>query len=570
MHSAKGIVAVEPAGLQPEKAGTPGEAVFRVQSANVTTSQKIYATFFRKSAEDGIRMSVSVNNGLAWKEAWKADVTGEVAADLQLIDEVNGAYEPMLKVELLGKASASNAVLKSLSIDTTTQVNTKTLPRLNLGKNTVYVGTGDPTESIVLWPDLCADHYKEMIVEESNIASAAEHRGYFGPLHPATNGEEGFLVYRIDAPNDIVRLTYGGRFYNRTADGVRGYIRLFHSTDGKTWTPSWTLDKNDKPYDVVHYETVEIPKGVRSVWMKYALLSPNINDTGFGCSIYSLRMEANYVPPDATFQPMQVVYGWQEVQEDHSLVERSHSQVVDHVPFTYTINVGGADHPVMESLHTFLAYAVAEPKTGYSDGKDSGGEKFVYRWASAGRNLAEGKPYTVSVPSLDRWGAGDPQGVKLTDGVVGPNYAGGTAPASALLWDEGQTPEITVDLGKVQTCGAFRIHLSAGYPWWDALKGEVKDQVKLLTSVDGKEFTDQGDFTLNLRRREIPINHMLPDDETAQGFNFELAPAQPVQARYVRYKLTPARSVTVSEVQVYDWVKYEPFDIQISLPKTGS
>ena len=566
IHMERGIAAVEGAGLQPEKAGEAGEVVFRVQSANVTTSQKIHAEFFRHTADDIVKLAVSVNNGLTWKPVWQADALGEIPVDLPLIEEVSGAYEPMLQVTLLGKASPSDAVLKILEVATLTQVNAKALPRLNVGRNTVYVGLGDPTESIVLWPDLRDGFYQEDIVEESNMAAAKEPKGYFGPLHPAQSNEEGFVVYRIQAPNDIVRLTYGGRFYNRAADGAKGYIRLLHSNDGRNWTESWTLDNKRQPWDVIHYETVEIPRGVRSVWMKYALRSPNVNDTGSGCSIYSLRMEANYLPPETAFQPMQVALAWKEIQQDRSLVERSHTQIVDRVPCVYTVNVGGEDHPIMESLQVKLAGHGDETTSGYSDGKDVGGGKFLYSWVSCGSNLAEGKPYTISIPSLERWGAGDPQGTKLTDGIVGPNYVGGTTPKHAVLWDKGQTPEITVDLGEIRRCGAFRIHLGAGFPWWDALKGEVQDQVQLLTSHDGKEFVAQGDFNLNLWRKDIPINHMLPDDETAQAFPFEWIPAKPLEARFVRYRLAAARAVTVSEVQVFDWVKHEPFDIRIALP----
>jgi len=32
-------------------------------------------------------------------------------------------------------------------------------------------------------------------------------------LHPAKKSEDGYVVYRIDAPGDLVRLNYGGRFY---------------------------------------------------------------------------------------------------------------------------------------------------------------------------------------------------------------------------------------------------------------------------------------------------------------------------------------------------------------------
>jgi len=254
------------------------------------------------------------------------------------------------------------------------------------------------------------------------------------------------------------------------------------------------------------------------------------------------------------------------VQGDYSLLERSHTQLIERVPARYAINVGGEDHPVVNSLRVNLRGAVVPAAYGYSDGKDAGGQRHVDRWVRYGRNLAEGKPYTVSVPSATNWEAGDPQGTKLTDGVVGPPYAGGIGPRYALCWDQKARPAVTVDLGSVQRCAAFRIHLSAGWPWWDAMKGQVKDAVEVLTSADGREYAGQGFFELNLRRKDIPINHMMPDDETATGFLYALVPPQPLDARYVQYRITPARTLTVSEVEVLDSIAYEPFDLRIALP----
>jgi len=51
------------------------------------------------------------------------------------------------------------------------------------------------------------------------------------------------------------------------------------------------------------------------------------------------------------------------------------------------------------------------------------------------------------------------------DGVTGPPYAGGTS----------------FGLG-----AAFGMNFH-GYPWWDALTGEVKDTVEVLVSTDGKD-----------------------------------------------------------------------------------
>ena len=157
-------------------------------------------------------------------------------------------------------------------------------------------------------------------------------------------------------------------------------------------------------------------------------------------------------------------------------------------------------------------------------------------------------------------------GKKLTDGIVGPPVSGGTAFKPALIWNKGSNPEITVDLGKAETCGAFRIQLG-GYPWWDAVKGEVKDKVEVLISNDGNAFQSVGFFNLNLRWKDVPANHAFNDDEKFCGHNFEMIPEKPVEARYVRFVVTPVRgAVTVSEVQVLDFIRYEPFDLRIALP----
>ena len=172
----------------------------------------------------------------------------------------------------------------------------------------------------------------------------------------------------------------------------------------------------------------------------------------------------------------------------------------------------------------------------------------------------------MSVPSKPHWDAGDPDGKKLTDGVMGPPYAGGIGPRYALCWDKGDDPVIDVDLGRVEKCRAFRIHLSAGWPWWDALRGEVQDEVEVLTSLDGEAYQNHGKFDLNLWRKDIPINHFITDEETARAWNYERILERPVSARYVKYKIKPRRAVCVTEVQALEFIRYEPFDIRTALP----
>src|SRR5205814_1932106 len=157
-----------------------------------TTSQTVRAGFYRKSADDSLKISVSTSNGLHWQDVWSPEGTGKLQAKVDLLHEVNGAYEILIKVSLQAASSAADAVLESLEIETVTMVNSKTQPRLNLGRNMVYVGVGDNTESIVFWPDLENDKYKSLIVEEKNMASLKAHPGYFGVLHPTQANEDAY------------------------------------------------------------------------------------------------------------------------------------------------------------------------------------------------------------------------------------------------------------------------------------------------------------------------------------------------------------------------------------------
>ena len=257
--------------------------------------------------------------------------------------EVNGSYEVLVKVQLMGKNAASAARLRHLGIVTATQLNSKTLPRLKLGKNRVYVGAGEQTESIVYWPDLQGQAYKQYAVEEESIQTLEKHPGYLAVMHPAEPQKPASVTFKMDAPRDITKITYGGRLFLRS----KGHIDFLHSFDGgKTWHKSYTWTDNSPPWDHIQYVTVrDIPTGVRSVRFKYVMESPQ-KEIG----LFAVRMEADYRPADATPKPITVTFTWNEVQEDYSTVIRSHTEVIEKVPTTYEVNVGGVDHPVMEFL----------------------------------------------------------------------------------------------------------------------------------------------------------------------------------------------------------------------------
>ena len=564
---------VVPAAMQ-----TPGEVIFKIEGANVITSMDLRGEIFRRTQNDSASISISTVNGLEWKEIWKSEQVGGRKFDLKLIEEVNGAYEVFVKVTLAASAQPGDAALRNIRFETITMLNSKTQPKLNLGRNTIYAGAGEQTESIVFWPDLQGDAYKPYVVEEQNIGTDKEHPGYMGVMYAEKANAPAYVVFKIDAPRDITSIHYGGRLYNRAPGS---HIDLLHSFDkGRTWTRSYSLTNTAQPWDVIHYETAsDLPSGTRSVLFKYALESSEAGRAA--CSLYAVRMQVNHRPAGGTSSgspflsggtssasPLAVTFNWSERQEDYSLVKRSHTALVPKLPHRYTIDVGGVDHPVVDSLEVTTERKPSHVGSYHAaaDGVELNAAKFTPRWVTYGKNLAVGSPYSVSVPSNTQWGAGDPEGTKLTDGIVGPPYPGGTAPASALCWNKGDDPEITVDLGATRQCGAFRIHVGAGWPWWDALKGEFKDKVEVLTSIDGRSYTSHGIFDFNLRWKDLPVNHFWPDEEEIAAHNFELIPAKPVEARYVRYKIQPERSVIVSEVEVLDFIRYEAFDLRLALP----
>jgi hypothetical protein len=507
------------------------QEIYKIEGANVITSLKVLG--------EPSQLAVSTDNGMSWKEIARPAE--------RIVDEVNGGYEVLVKAKANGP----------LKFETITQLNSKTQPRLNIGKNTVFVGAGEQTESIVLWPELQADRYKPMAVEAKNIKTDKKHEGWHGVMGSSEKGAEGYVIFKIDAPQDLTRIIQSARMYLKKP---KAEIRFEHSFDGgKTWTKSYSFTDTQQPWDDIHDQiTTNIPVGTKSVLFKYVLKD---------ASVYSIRMEANHKVPPSHATPLEVTFNWAERQADYSLVKRSHTQLVEKLPATYTIDVGGTDHPIVESLTINPKGARnADVKYGYSDGKDVGGEKWIGRWVTYGKNFAVGKPYTVSTPpSKNQWDAGDPDGKALTDGRVGSSYSGGAGFKEGPLWDKGTNSQITVDLGQPVQAGAFRIHIH-GYPAQDAIKGAVKDDVEVLTSTDGQKFTSAGKFDFRLRWKDVPVNYMWTDEETFAAHNHTLVLDKPIEARYVRFNVTPSRKMVITEVQVLDGVKSEPFDLKIAVP----
>ena len=569
-YSSKNIAAAS-GGLRPAATGASSEVIYKVQAANAIASQVIHARFSRTDPAATATISVSLNHGVTWLPVGSigAAVGAAIPVDVSLRNEVTGAYETLVRIQMgVAGAQADGILLTGLGIETITQVNAKALLTLNVGRNEISVGRGEQSDTMVLWPDLRGNLWKKDVVDSQNITAqpVGVPRRHTAVAYPAVLTQDAYLTYRMDAPSDIVQFTYGGRLHNFSAGS---YIDFLHSFDGgATWVRSYRFTDIGKPWDAIHYEAVtDVPAGVRTILFKYSIHNTSpIADRASG--LYAARMEVNHQPPAGASKPLDVILRWKEVRADRTTAERSHRQRVDVFPFKYVVNVGGSDHPVMESITMKLEDAADTTPLGYSDGADVGGQKYVPTRRMDGTNFATNRPYTMSrAPSGFQASAGAGNTTILTDGIVGAPATGSTSYWWGQCWTAGQDVDLQIDLGAPQTLRAFRAHLF-GYPFWDALKGEVQDRIEILTSEDGATFVSRGLLQTSLWKKDIPINHMLPDDEKATAWNFERTVPAPVSARYVRYHVSPKRILCASELQALDRVDYGTFDLRIAPPGT--
>ena len=168
------------------------------------------------------------------------------------------------RCDLLGKAAAADAQLKSHRLRDHHAWSTARRSRaLRLGKNTVYVGRrrADRVDRRS-GPTSRGQATRPTWSRRRTSARPPSSRATWARCAPRRAARRPTSSSSVDAPRDITRVTYGGRFYNR---GPKAHIDLLHTFDGgKTWTKSYTLTDTTPPWDVIHYEKVEdVPAGTR-------------------------------------------------------------------------------------------------------------------------------------------------------------------------------------------------------------------------------------------------------------------------------------------------------------------
>lgn len=128
--------------LRPSLIGDTAAAVFRVDPAHVIASAMVGGSFHRASANDLVRLMLSVDNGATWSEIWRHSSTGPQTAQVNIKPQTAMKYGYRVKVQMVAAANKADAGVDSLTLSTVTMINPRSLPRLNLGVNRVMLKLG--------------------------------------------------------------------------------------------------------------------------------------------------------------------------------------------------------------------------------------------------------------------------------------------------------------------------------------------------------------------------------------------------------------------------------------------
>ena len=510
----------------------PGSVTFNVDAANVATSAKLTLR------GTGATASVSRDAGITW-------------IPLGAEPDVAGTTQYLVKVELAGADSR----LEDLVIETVTEINRPSLPKLERGANRVQVRLGAQVGTIQFQPSVVNGRHKKTVFEETSVE--VNDKPYFNmsTLRPGSKGPCS-ATWKLSTPTPIVDVVYGG---NVTVKATGDRTSLLHSWDGKSYAEDFKKTDGSFPFDlVVNASAGQVPPGQKQVFLRYEFETPAQGEKWRAPGIQTALMTLHYQPPRTGFSPIEVTYCWVEHRAEGD-VERRHTELVSGPEHEYVIHVAGFKDPTMNWVRMSLAQG---SKPGYSDGQDVGPgaapARAIYHW---GTNVAKGKTYTLEGKTSDK---NPDAGNDLTDGIIAPpeEYVSVKWMPTNVIFEQDVSPVATIDLGTAQTVAAVRVH--AGQEGGFHLA--YPDLITVEVSTDGKTFTRAGSAPHN-QVFDPPADHAdweLKDSAKYEGlpaggrlaYAYRILFAQPLPVRYVRVTCSCRKGwgVLLSEIQVFDQV----------------
>ena len=305
---------------QPDK---PAAIEFRMPSSYVylTGSLSLDAVV---GPQGQVRVFLSDNNGLDWKEVATVSSSGRQRVDLSPL--VLRRYDYRLRIVLTGKGTG----LQELSVTHDFSHSQRALPALGQGKNKVRFSAGPPEGTVTLQASTKLQWKGKNLVhtdfhpELKNIQ----------PDLMRVEGASGEATFAIAAPGDIVRLRCGVHY--RARDKADGWEVQVSFDGGESFKTVHQLSGPTPGH--CDYFTVEgVPPGTRKALVRFAGRQRNTT------CLFSLRLDADYREPLGGFRPLKATYVWEEggLEKRQTLLAEKPQQI-----FTITCD----STPVMKSL----------------------------------------------------------------------------------------------------------------------------------------------------------------------------------------------------------------------------
>jgi hypothetical protein len=259
-----------------------------------------------------VTLEVSPDRGQTWKAL--GEVTGRFEKDLT--DTVKGYYGWYVRLGWKGDSG-----IDALTFTTVTQVAQTIYPRLKPGgSDVVYRAASRGVEPVL--PNFAASEEVVGRFEEKSLRSANVSYAARGPksrfAYPVKGNKPGSVVFRVEAPRELQRVTAAARFSVRVPPPEGCDYHLDISTDnGKTWKP---MGKADLPKDN------EFSSGwmygaadVSAAKTRSALVRATVYQGGYQVGLMTAEFYGIYQTPPPP--PVKVTYAWKESGQVKTHVE---------------------------------------------------------------------------------------------------------------------------------------------------------------------------------------------------------------------------------------------------------
>ncbi len=184
---AEPMTGMRPGKLQPKAAGKPASAVWHFRTPYIVSDAAVTIKVRRKSAEDSIRLHLSLDGGKTWAPLWECppDVVGAKQLSVPICEkfpvtekgrapkDLNspfGRYAYRLKLELVAKGKPEDCRVEEISFGTSVQQNILALPQLQPGKNKITVrgnlAKGSALKVTYVWDDPAGKGRRNVTVVE--------------------------------------------------------------------------------------------------------------------------------------------------------------------------------------------------------------------------------------------------------------------------------------------------------------------------------------------------------------------------------------------------------------------